>query len=370
MMRITFFTHSLVSDWNHGNAHFLRGVMRALQSLGHTCLAMEPEEGWSRLNLIQDCGEGAVARFHTAFPDLTSRTYSGVDDIDEALDSSDVVIVHEWTEPEIVAAIGKRRAQGGRFRLLFHDTHHRAQSAGDEIGSLALDAYDGVLCFGKSLRDLYRRQGWASRAYTWHEAADVTVFHPREPAPDRRDLVWVGNWGDGERSDELMEFLVRPAAELNLATTIRGVRYPPDALRALKRVGIDYAGSIANVDVPQAFADHRVTVHVPRRPYTQALPGIPTIRVFEALACGIPLVCAPWDDCEGLFEEGKDYLMARDGLEMKRALRDVLTQPSLADELSRNGLATIAARHTCDHRARELISILEDIGQPAEEMAK
>ena len=52
-------------------------------------------------------------------------------------------------------------------------------------------------------------------------------------------------------------------------------------------------------------------MHVPRGPYAEALPGIPTIRVFEALACGIPLVSAPWDDCEGLFQPGRDYLSRR-----------------------------------------------------------
>lgn len=52
------------------------------------------------------------------------------------------------------------------------------------------------------------------------------------------------------------------------------------------------------------FAQFKVTIHVPRRPYTQALPGIPTIRLFEALACGIPLIGAPWDDVEGLFTPG------------------------------------------------------------------
>ena len=78
---------------------------------------------------------------------------------------------------------------------------------------------------------------------------------------------------------------------------MHGVRYPADArASACGCAGISYGGWIANADVPQAFARHRVTVHVPRRPYVAALPGIPTIRMFEALACGIPLVSAPWDD--------------------------------------------------------------------------
>ena len=61
-----------------------------------------------------------------------------------------------------------------------------------------------------------------------------------------------------------------------------------------------------------------VTVHIPRQPYVQALPGIPTIRPFEALACGIPLICSPWQDVEGLFTPGTDFLIARHGREMTR----------------------------------------------------
>jgi spore maturation protein CgeB len=105
-------------------------------------------------------------------------------------------------------------------------------------------------------------------------------------------------------------------------------------------------------------------VHVPRRPYVQALPGIPTIRVFEALACGIPLVSAPWDDCEGLFEPGADFLVARDGGEMREHLRAVLNDPALARSLVAHGLRTILARHTCAHRVDELLAIHAELAPP------
>jgi spore maturation protein CgeB len=101
---------------------------------------------------------------------------------------------------------------------------------------------------------------------------------------------------------------------------------------------------------------------VPRRPYARALPGIPTIRPFEALACGTPLVCAPWDDAEGLFRPGQDYLVARDGAEMRRQLRAVLEDPGLARALAESGLATIRARHTCAHRADELLGFVGEVG--------
>ncbi len=181
-------------------------------------------------------------------------------------------------------------------------------------------------------------------------------------ASARRGLVWVGNWGDGERSRELREFLIEPVRALGLSARVHGVRYPRHARELLRRQGIGYAGWVANHRVPEAFAAHRVTVHVPRRPYVRALPGIPTIRVFEALACGIPLVSAPWFDVEGLFAPG-DYLHARNGSEMRAALAQVAADDALADELAANGQRTIRARHTCGHRVDELMDILSALGR-------
>jgi spore maturation protein CgeB len=94
----------------------------------------------------------------------------------------------------------------------------------------------------------------------------------------------------------------------------------------------------------------------------EALPGIPTIRPFEALACGIPLVSAPWDDVEGLFTPGEDFLVAKSGREMQRHLDDVLHDPALAASLREHGLATVRARHTCGNRVDELLAICGELG--------
>jgi spore maturation protein CgeB len=98
-------------------------------------------------------------------------------------------------------------------------------------------------------------------------------------------------------------------------------------------------------------------VHVPRRPYVQALPGIPTIRVFEALACGIPLVSAPWDDSEGLFDAGRRLPGGARRRRDARHLRDLLNDPALARALAEQGRRTVLARHTCAHRVDELLAI-------------
>ena len=362
-MRFVFFVHSLVSDWNHGNAHFLRGVIRELQDRGHPVRVLEPADGWSRRHLLAERGEAALQAFARRFPSLSSETYAaGTPSLDEVLDGADVVVAHEWNEPALIAALGRHRRTGGHYQLLFHDTHHRSISDSEGIGGLDLNGFDGVLAFGETVREVYLRRGWSQRVWTWHEAADVQLFRPRPGTARTGEVVWIGNWGDGERSAELRTFLLDPVRRLGCSGTVHGVRYPADALAALDAAGLAYGGWLANAEVPDVFARHRLTVHVPRRPYALTLKGIPTIRVFEALACGIPLISAPWAETEGLFQVGHDFLMVRDGDEMTRAMRAVLAEPALADELAAHGLETIRARHTCGHRADELLAICRGLG--------
>jgi spore maturation protein CgeB len=148
------------------------------------------------------------------------------------------------------------------------------------------------------------------------------------------------------------------------------VRYPLQAQARLAEAGIDYAGWIPNYHVPQAFARFRVTLHIPRRPYVEALPGIPTIRVFEALACGIPLICAPWEDVEGLFSPGEDYLVAETGTSMRQMLASVLANPEEARCMAEHGRNTILDRHTCAHRIDELLEILAELNQSSSAVAE
>jgi spore maturation protein CgeB len=187
------------------------------------------------------------------------------------------------------------------------------------------------------------------------------MFRPLCDLEREGDLVWIGNWGDGERTGELHEFLIDPVRRLSLSARIHGVRYPEEAERRLREVGIEYAGWLPNYRVPQVFSRFRCTVHIPRRPYVAALPGVPTIRVFEALACGIPLLSAPWSDSDGLFTPGADFLMVKNGEEMTRRLRDVLNDPALADALATHGLHTILSRHTCGHRVDQLLAIVREL---------
>lgn len=361
-MKIIMFYHSLISDWNHGNAHFLRGIATEFITRGNNIEVWEPENSWSRTNLIKDYGIEIQKEFFNYYPQLKTNFYN-VDkySLSQILKEADIVIVHEWNDHLLVSDIGKLKRQLG-YRLFFHDTHHRILTEEEEIRRYDLKEYDGVIAFGNVIRNKYLENGYTKKAWTVHEAADINVFYPRREYDYEGDIVWIGNWGDDERSSEIREFLFEPVKELNLKCSVYGVRYPVKVINELSEAGISYKGWIPNYKVPEVFAKYKLTVHIPRRPYAKKLKGIPTIRPFEAMACGIPLISAPWEDEENLFTPGKDFLFAENKNDMKNKILELLNNKNNADNLANHALKTILNKHTCSHRAEQLYSIFRECG--------
>ena len=375
-MRFVFFVHSAASDWNHGNAHFLRGLMRSLAAAGHQVRSYEPDDAWSVKNLVAQHGIGPVIDAAREFPEFDMRVYNEgdpeiIDKLEVITADADVVVVHEWNSARIVGALADVRRRRSDLLLLFHDTHHRAWSDPASIGRFNLASFDGALVFGEVLRKIYRDRFGVERSWTFHEAADTRLFRPLD-REKRDDVVWIGNWGDGERTRELDAFWLASARQLgHLDFAAYGTRYPRQALQALRRAGVDYRGWVPSRAVPEAYAAGRTTLHIPRRAYAESLPGIPTIRVFEAMACGIPLISTPWQDVEGLFRPG-DFAVAHTPDEMVEIIRRLTEDEEAAAAQAERGLATLHDRHTCDHRAEELLEIVSGLGragsasQPAE----
>jgi spore maturation protein CgeB len=352
-MKFVVFCHSLVSDWGHGAAPFLRGIVGELQAGGHAVDVYEPEDGWSRRNLLIDQGQPAVVAFATRFPSLRSRRYRpGEPNLDRALAGADVVLVHEWTDPALIAAIGAHRASRGTYRLLFHDTHHRPLAERPTFETLELANYDAALVSDRALVDAYAQR--VRRVSLWREGADLRVLHRRDrsPAfepPPLSDLVWIGDFCDYEE-DAFDELLLAPIRNLGLRATVYGVRYPARARAALDRAGADHRGYLPDWAAPWALARARLTLELPRR--------VPLSHPFAALACGVPLVSAARDDASDLFEPGRDFAIARTGREMSAQISALLADAARARALAEHGRATILAGHTCTHRVADLLAIV------------
>ncbi len=110
-LRLRIFAHSWLSDWNHGNAHFLRGLVRELVRMGHEVRCYEEMGSWSLANLMQEgeIASRAIEQFRREFPELDVRFYQRDKTLGEMLEQelrdADVVIIHEWTDPDIASAV-------------------------------------------------------------------------------------------------------------------------------------------------------------------------------------------------------------------------------------------------------------------------
>jgi spore maturation protein CgeB len=185
-----------------------------------------------------------------------------------------------------------------------------------------------------------------------HEAADVEACHPTKIRQDI-DLLFIGNWSD-DRASWMNSYFFKPSP---FKKVLHGVRYPDQVLKRMKDGGVDYRGYLPNYKVPEMMCESKIVLHVHRGPYVKVLKGIPTIRVFKALACGSCLVSSPWKDTEGLFREG-DFVVAKPE-DAEVTYRKLLRDDDLRREYGERGRETILKKHTCAHRARELVEIIE-----------
>src|SRR5262249_19620706 len=131
--------------------------------------------------------------------------------------------------------------------------------------------------------------------------------------------------------------------------------------RQVQDAGFESRGYPLNLSTPESYAQSLATLHVPRQQYVNCLRGIPTIRVFEALACVIPLVCPSCDATQKLFHPGKDYLVVSDREEMTAEIHFLLNDEEARRQIAEQGIKTVRERHTCAHRAQQLISIVENV---------
>ncbi len=264
-LRLAYFAHTIRSDWNNGNAHFLRGLLRALGQLGHDVTAFEPEHEWSVENLLGEpngktfapaiCRDvSRTSRFNIRRSNAATRV-SG----ERACAISISSCCTNGIRPSLRTLCWLAREDLG-CKLLFHDTHHRASSSPEQIERFGIQRFDGVLAFGEALRRIYRERFGIERVWTLHEAADTTVFHPI-PCVERDDaMVWIGNWGDGERSREIRDVSASAGGALRRSSHTRRCTVCAIRRRARRHCAntvSSYGGYLPNLDAPALYAHGR-----------------------------------------------------------------------------------------------------------------
>ncbi len=351
-MKIVIFGQSISSSWGNGHATLWRGLVKALVRRGNRVVFLE-----------RDTPERAEHRDLREIPGGELLLYDRWQDVAAAAqrhaDEADVAMVASGCAD---GAAASRLVLGSKAqRTVFYDLDTHITLARPEGGEPpaylppeGLGGFDTVLSStgGRALEALKTRLGARSVAplYAW---VDPDLHRPVDPVQRYLgDLCHLGAWAEDRRA-ALETLFIEPARRLTRRRfVIAGNGYPD---------GVPWGGNVHLVrHLPPAehaafFCSSTLTLNVTRGSL-KGMGWCPSVRLFEAAACGVPVVSDEWEGIGSFFEPGRDILVARETDDVTTAMM-----------LPRGHLATLAHRarertleeHTAERRVRELRSILD-----------
>jgi spore maturation protein CgeB len=338
-VRAVFLGLSITSSWGNGHATNYRGLLRALRRRGHEVLFLERDVPW----YAEHRDAPAAGVLYRALDELRRH--------EEAVREADLAVLGSYV-PEGVA-VGEWLLETACGVTAFYDidtpvTLAKLEAADEEYLSAELvPRFDLYLSFtgGPTLERLERDWG-ARSARAFHCLVDEEMYFPEERRADL-DLGYLGTYS-ADRQPAVERLLLEPARrEPARRFAVAGPQYPPE---------VAWPPNVARIEhLPPAehrgfYARQRLTLNVTRADMVAA-GWSPSVRLFEAAACGVPVVSDPWEGLEAFFEPEREILFARSS-------DDVLAYLDLADEerraIGERARRRVLANHTADHRAREL----------------
>lgn len=351
-MRLVVFGLTVSSTWGNGHATLWRGLARALGEQGHALEFYEKDQPWYAAHRDVTEVSGGALRVYRDLGEIRRSAR-------EAVDAADVAMVTSYC-PDALAAT--ELVLGSRARLkVFYDldtgvtaAQLRAGEPVPWIGPRGLADFDLVLSFtGGRVLSLLRDALGARRTAPLHASVDPAVYRPSPPAaPFRGDLSYLGTWAASRQAGLEMLF-VGPATRMPERTFVLAGSMYDDTFPW--RPNIRYVRHLEPALQAAFFCSSPLTANVTRAEMA-ALGHCPSPRLFEAAACGIPVVSDWFDGLETFFQPGEEILVARtvqDVIEAVAAPREELAW------IGRRARDRALAEHTTDVRARQLVAFCE-----------
>lgn len=336
---------SITSSWGNGHATTYRGLLKNLTRRGHRALFLERDLPFYAQSRDLRSPPWAEVELYTSFDDLDARFRGAVRD-------ADVVIVGSYV-PEGVR-VGSWALEVARGKTVFYDIdtpvtlEKLARSDHEYLTPELIPRYDLYLSFtGGPTLELLERVYGAKRARPLYCSVDTDDYSPIETEP-RWDLGYLGTYSQ-DRQGRLEQMLIEPARRWPRGRfAVFGAQYPTD---------IAFPPNVARGEhLPPGehrafYTSQRFTLNITREAMVTAGYS-PSVRLFEAAACGVPIVSDTWPGIESFFDPGREIFIARTPEEVRFLLCDL-------PESLRRTVASLArdrtlSAHTAAHRAREL----------------
>ena len=351
-MKIVIFGLTITSSWGNGHATTYRSLCKALAQRGHQILFIEKDVEWYRSN-----------RDLPSPPFCTVHLYEAWNAEAAALlrhcDGADAIVVGSYF-PDAIAATGALLDRG-RGPLMFYDidtpitmTHLRAHGGSEYLDASLIPHYAAYLSFtgGPVLKEL-EAVFHSPRAVAFYCSVDAAMYQPTACVAEYAcDLSYLGTYAP-DRQPKLLRLLNETAASLpERKFLVAGPLYPQDTPWSSN------VGRIVHLAPPQHpafYSSSRFTLNLTRDDMVAAGYS-PSVRLFEASACGAAIVSDAWLGLEEFLTPGEEILLADTAMEVT----DILTGLSEEDRLylGRRARERILAEHTSEHRARQFEDVI------------
>lgn len=351
-MKIVILGLSITSSWGNGHATTFRGLVRELSRRGHDVLFLERDQPWYAS--------------HRDLPDPpwgTTALYGSLDELreqhGEAVRDADLVIVGSYVPDGVrVGDWVQRHAQGIQA---FYDIDTPVTLAklarGDHeyLHPRQVPHYDLYLSFtgGPTLRRLEHEFG-APRARVLYCSFDPELYFP-EPQQAAWDLGYMGTYSD-DRQPSVQAFLLEPARLFPAGRFIvAGPQYPDTARWP---ANVTHAPHLPPAEHRRFYNRQRFTLNVTRQDMIRA-GWSPSVRLFEAAACGTPIISDRWPGLESLLVPHQEILLVDRTIEVLDILERFGEDERL--RMAERARRRILAQHTAAHRAQELESYATEL---------
>jgi len=358
-LKLVVFGLTVSSSWGNGHATLWRGLIRALARRGCRVVFFERDAPYYAEHRDLTDPPGAELVLYPDWESVRRRAAAAVRDADAVMTTS------YCPDARAAAALAEAEARGSR---VFYDLDTPVTLARLEAGERAaylplegLGGFDLVLSYtGGGALSALREQLGARRTAPLYGHADPETHRPAAPdARFRADLSYIGTYAADRQAAVEALFLTPARLRPELRFTLAGASYPADFPWT---DNIWFVRHLAPPEHAGFFAASRLTLNVTRRDMA-ARGWCPSGRLFEAAACGTPVLSDAWAGLDAFFAPGREILLAHDTGGALAAL--ALSDAELA-AVGRAGRERVLAEHTSDHRAGELLRLLEAAAAVAE----
>jgi spore maturation protein CgeB len=344
-LRIVILGLSITSSWGNGHATTYRALLRELAARGHDVLFLERDQPWYAAHRDLAAPPFGRTELYGGLSELRERFGAQVRDADFVMVGSfvpDGVAVGDWVQ-------GTARGVTSFYDIDTPVTLARlARGEHDYLAPRQIAEYDLYLSFtgGPTLQRLEREWG-SPRARVLYCSVDPSLYFP-ETSDQRWDLGYMGTYSD-DRQPGVQRLLLEPARRFSHGRfVVAGAQYPEDIEWPSN---VDYKPHLPPAEHRAFYNSQRWTLNITRADMIAA-GWSPSVRLFEAAACGTPIVSDRWSGIETLFVPGREIVLADGTGDVLNLLREVREDERL--RMAERARKRILAEHTAAHRARQL----------------